>query len=360
MSSASRSSSSSVSPRYSKSEERHSFSGDSDEDSSSQEESEEDEQTPVYLMTDFSALLEEATPGSVIVLDIDETIMVTRNSPSLLLATEGVQSFQVFVHQQVQEWKQKNQLCKDLQKALKDKVLVTAETAATIHQLQERGCAVFGLTARYFEYAAVTEAELTQLGVDLSRTSPFPPSLADPCSEAVVQNGIVYCNSMEKGPVLRGLVENFLFREKLAAKRGRADAAAPVAAAAPTATAAPLPGNFLYVDDLYANAASVCKHITPVVQHELGMEVSSYHYVPPALAELQAYPNPDLLKQLVVKKKSSSDDCKQEEARPASPDSAEIEKWRKILEKQMRHFIARGEVLTNEKARIALGMQAAT
>lgn len=50
--------------------------------------SDDEPQVPVYLLTEFDSIVEEAQPGSLVALDIDETIIVTKNSPSLLLTQQ--------------------------------------------------------------------------------------------------------------------------------------------------------------------------------------------------------------------------------------------------------------------------------
>lgn len=241
-------------------------------------------QAPVYLLTKLSNLLKEAHPGSMLVFDIDETLIVTRHAPSYLLTTDGVQTFQKFVHQKIQNWNQKNQLCRKLQLALKDKIGVEEDTAEVIRKLQDMGCAVLALTARYRELSVATENSLEAVGIDLKRNSPFPPyPIRDPHTDAVALNGVVYCNNQDKGLIFSRFIESMIFKDPLAHVRAVASGEAE-----PGSAKFQLPKEIFFVDDLYENAKSVCLGLTPLVTEELGVTVSCYHYVPSNLAEMQA------------------------------------------------------------------------
>lgn len=272
-------------------------------------------QVPVYLMTQVESLINEAKPGAMLAFDIDETLIVTKNAPSYLLTTEGVRTFQTFVHKRYKDWDRKNQLCRQLQKALKDKVLVDDKTASVIQRLQDMDCIVFALTARYPEMAATTEKSLSSVGIDFTRASPFPSfPICDQHTDTMASNGIVYCSNQDKGTVFRRFVESCLFKNELASVRAGNDAAGHK-----------LPGEFFFVDDLYENSSSVCAAMTPVLGEELGITVSCYHYVPLNLAELQT----------------------------DQKDSKEVADV--LLQKQMEVFAEEGRILTNQAARNLCG-----
>jgi len=81
-------------------------------------------------------------------LDIDETLMMTKHQPALLLSSYGVRMFEAYVRKSFTDFATKNRLLRQLERALKDKVLVESDTADVVHKLQESGCWVFGVTAR--------------------------------------------------------------------------------------------------------------------------------------------------------------------------------------------------------------------
>lgn len=292
--------------------------------------SDDEPQVPVYLLTDLDSLVEEAQPGSFVALDIDETIIVTHGSPSLLLTSQGVQSFQKYVHKHVKEWTAKNNHCRNLQKALKQKVLVTPTTATAIRTLQAKGCWLFGLTSRYSEFYKATERELGSLGINLAERTPFPAQITE--GDVFVRNGIIYCNNQAKGPVLKELLAKYVFREVLEAKFANADPA--VSSRDDPA----IPPELFFVDDIYSNASNVSANLAPMMCTELGVSITCYHYVPHQLAELQAYPNPTAF--------DLSDD----------ETSAEQLEWKQVLHQQMEEFVRSGTVLTNEAARKELGI----
>jgi len=273
----------------------------------------------VYLLTELASLVSEAQPGSFVILDIDETVLMARGSPSLLLTKPGVDTFRAFVHKRVNDWKLKNDLCQQLQKALKDKVPVTPTTASTIHALQANGVFVFGLTARYSELANLTEKELASIGVNLGLPSPFPAFLQqDEGLHVTVQNGVIYCNNQDKGPILKEVLERFVLREVLTQTRALAESPKP----RPEQSA--IPPEIFFIDDVYSNAASVCGNITPLAD-ELGIVVSCYHYVPET-GELSA------VQQL-----------------PSGGEANALEY--RILLKQVETFFEKQLVLSNEQAK---------
>jgi len=305
-----------------------------------------EDQYPVYLLTELESLLEEVQPGSLVALDIDETILVTRDSPSLLLTTEGVVAFQKFVHVHVKNWELKNKHCKALETAMKSKVSVEPTTALTIKELQGRGVQVFGLTARYREYSAATERELKSVGVELLSSSPFPAHISpNPAhmdhseglyGDSAVVNGVVYCNNQDKGLVLKGLLQSFLFKEVLTDLR-----ALPVTVQATERDKIregySTPPELYFVDDLYSNVSAVSSQVTPILK-ELDVALSAYHYVPKQLADAATFPNPD---KFTLNAESVDE---------------EQQMWQGILNKQMQHFLQYHEVLSNRRAREALGL----
>eukprot|EP00808_Paulinella_micropora_P031540 g64871.t1 len=162
---------------------------------------------PLRKMTSFEELREMAAGKNLLVgIDLDETVIMTEQSPSWLLTSFGVATFQAFVNRKYSDFSTRNKLCRQLEAALKRKKLVEENIPTIIRELQESGCWVFGLTARYNEMAASTSSTLLKLGVDFSPKSPFLPQAVDPRTGGSCVNGIVYCNGMKKGVVLSQLL----------------------------------------------------------------------------------------------------------------------------------------------------------
>jgi len=165
----------------------------------------------VFALGRFEQLLQVVAPGSLVVLDIDETLIITRNMPSLLLGSSGVVAFQKYVQKAFPDFESRNRHCRALQGAIKDKTLVEQRTATVIKTLQDRGCRVFALTARYSELAERTERVLGNLDISFVKSAPFPSHpMRDPVTEAVVMRGIVYCNGVDKGQVLSRLLSSVI------------------------------------------------------------------------------------------------------------------------------------------------------
>lgn len=179
------------------------------------------QQVRVFALGHFHQLLQVAAPGSLVVLDIDETLIVTRHMPSMLLATDGIVAFQKHVTKVFPDFESRNFHCRKLQEAIKDKQLVEEQTADVIKQLQDKGCRVFALTARYTELAQRTEQVLKSFDILFKESAPFPAHpIQDPVTKAVVKNGIVYCNGEDKGYILSRLLSSVILpRERKEANK---------------------------------------------------------------------------------------------------------------------------------------------
>jgi len=136
------------------------------------------ESLSVFRLTQLNQLLRQhARRGNFIMLDLDETLMMTKHQPALLLSSYGVRMFQAYVRSNFADFATKNRLCRQLEAALKDKVLMESDTAVVVSELQRAGCWVFGVTARYPELSTNTQRTLLSLGIDLTSSAPFPRSV---------------------------------------------------------------------------------------------------------------------------------------------------------------------------------------
>jgi hypothetical protein len=174
------------------------------------------ESLSVFRLTALNQLLQHAKKGSFIMLDLDETLVMTKHQPALLLSSYGVRMFQSYVRSTFSDFATKNRLCRQLEAALKDKCLVESDTAIVVAQLQKAGCWVFGVTARYPELATNTQRTLLSLGISLGSSAPFPSTvIKDPVTEAVFSDGVIYCGRESKAKVVSRFLENVVFAQLL-------------------------------------------------------------------------------------------------------------------------------------------------
>jgi len=272
------------------------------------------EEKKKHLVTKtFDVLLNHAGPPKRFIgIDIDDTVLMTAHSPSLLLTTFGVEIFQRYVHKKIPDFKTKNHHCRELEKSLKEKILVQSNIATVIRDLQDSGCWVFGVTARYQEMAGSTERVLASLGINLARTAPFPPQLLrDPKNGTVIANGIIYCNGISKGLVLNRFFEHVVFRNALKNR---------VASNLSSKSNLRLPDGFVFIDDQLPQINCILKDFT--IAKVLNLPLICYHYSPDASYDICATMDEDSRAQ--------------------------------ILTKQMDHFICHKTVLTNQEALDAL------
>jgi hypothetical protein len=245
--------------------------------------SEVEDELPIYLLSSICDLPENVPPGSLVALDIDDTLLMTRGSPSVLLTEEGLRAFQAHVHLRYSSWDEKNLACRKLQTAVKDKICVEPQTVDVIRSLQASKCWVFGLTARYSEMEATTWSSLRAQGIDLEKTAPFPEgaSITDEETSAEYHRGVIYCNNQNKGQVLQRFLENTVFAHHLAQKRGLPPPDC-------VKVVNDIPSEMVFVDDSYEHSVDVARYVA--VADELGIEVSCFHYV---LEKLRQFPECD-------------------------------------------------------------------
>lgn len=219
----------------------------------------DEDRSNVLVLNQFDTLLKHAHPGNIVIVDIDETLVMTPNTAAMFSA-EGIKTFERMVYSLPVEYKIKVEHCQRLQKVLDHKVLVEHNTASVIQQLQKEGVWVMGCTARYANMAPRTHSTLSPLGIDLNVNAPIPGgrALQDPDTQALYTNGIIYTNAIDKGEVLNSFLENVLFRD----------------ANNPSST---LPAAISFVDDRYSNSESVLRGLH--CAQKLNVPIYAYHYV---------------------------------------------------------------------------------
>jgi len=202
--------------------------------------------------------------------------------------------------------------CRELEKAIKDKVLVEPKIPTVIRDLQSSGCWVFGVTARYHEMAVSTDKCLKSLGINFAPSSPFPPQfLRDPQTGAVCVNGIIYCNGLSKGNVLKRFFENVVLRNVLTKKKQNQHTTSPIScsntksnspsnkqnrleatsssstststSSSSSSSIAGLPDRFIFIDDQRSQAECISKDLT--CARTLSIPITCYHYTPEILRD---------------------------------------------------------------------------
>ena len=74
--------------------------------------------TAEYNMSKIESLMELIEiiqPGSIVVFDIDETLIITKNQPSALFSTYGIRQFESTVAERYSDFKSRNTMCSALQ-----------------------------------------------------------------------------------------------------------------------------------------------------------------------------------------------------------------------------------------------------
>lgn len=216
-------------------------------------------QTPPYpvAVSSFSDVLVHAWPGSYVVLDVDETLVMAP-TPTAMFSPRGVAVFQRELRMLNADPDAKREYVRLFQSMLDRKELVEgARTADVVRELRERGCWVFGLTARYSHMAPRTRETLDRTGLHMVGAG-GPPHVAgaaqDPDTGALWCEGVVYTNATDKGTVLDRFLRHVVCM----------------------GSHAPLPPSIVFVDDRAANCESVQRGLPLAAEH--GVPVMSLHY----------------------------------------------------------------------------------
>lgn len=219
---------------------------------------------------------------------------------SVLYTPRGLKKFQQFVDGMATEFLTKVMHCKALQRLLDEKVLVEADTAHVVKELQRRGYWVLGCTARHSGMAARTQVTLTRLSVDFTLNCPLPvdTALQDPDTQALFSRGVIYTNAIDKGDVLDRFLSNVLLSD-------------------PSFSVSEI----VFVDDRKDNVESVMRNV--FVAHKKGIRIHGYYYT---AAHFKEY--------------------------PADFDS--------VSDMQLQYFLSNHSMLTDEEARARLQANAST
>jgi hypothetical protein len=156
--------------------------------------------------------------GTIIALDIDDTIHCNAFHPCTLLTQQGISSFRNVLQSHPQfksePFEAKQAHMNKLQQVLHLKALVEHNTGDVVRELQSRGCLVIGLTSRYKDMRESTIRSLADLNIDLTLSSPFSMrTIEDGESGAYYEGGVIFTNAMDKGIIFNRFLENFILKD---------------------------------------------------------------------------------------------------------------------------------------------------
>ena len=152
----------------------------------------------------MSEVYSSITPGSVVVFDLDNTVLEARQ-------TLGTDQFFSYLVKKAEEAGLRGQDAKDLALLQTTEIqpispvrLVEESTLGFLRSLQERNVTVFALTARPFAWAQGTLNQLASLQIDFSKTAPrIPKDTNRAPKELSYQGGVIFLRPGEdKGNVL--------------------------------------------------------------------------------------------------------------------------------------------------------------
>lgn len=158
----------------------------------------------------FQELTHHCTQDTLVILDIDDTLLL----PTQTLGTD------VWFCHRLDEYKSQGMPSEiALEKALAEwqairhltKVqLVEQDTDKIVRDMQERGIAVMGLTTQGLALATRTVQQLTSLGIDLTRSSPYKEDLyfLNNRHGVLYRHGILFTSGSPKGPALMTLLRS--------------------------------------------------------------------------------------------------------------------------------------------------------
>jgi len=164
----------------------------------------------LFELSSIASLLNFISPGSVVIFDIDDTLVKRSSDNCSLLSPNGQILFSNYLQSSIcaaMSFKEKQTLLKDLM--LSTFSLVEDETAQVVKALQERGCFVFALTARSSVTMELTTKSLQRLGIDFTKSLPpgMPRYAKDEVTGAVVHDGVIYANKFpSKGLIFQRLL----------------------------------------------------------------------------------------------------------------------------------------------------------
>jgi len=162
----------------------------------------------LFSLSHISSLTSYASAGSIVIFDIDDTLVKRKNYDSSLLSSLGTTMLHSYLQSPAcneMAFETKQEIVNKLGVSLRTFVLAEDDTATVVRTLQDRGCYVFALTARNSTMSSTTNQSLSSLGIDLTRALPLsmPSHAIETQTGAAVIDGVIYCNDCPKGLVFQ-------------------------------------------------------------------------------------------------------------------------------------------------------------
>lgn len=175
----------------------------------------------IYETSRFSDILSYVSPETLVLLDIDDTLLL----PKQTLGTDVW-----FIHRLNENVKLGLSLGDALYKALHewigirhltDVVIVEEGTDKVVREMQDNGIMVMGLTTQDMSLVHITPRQLLSLGIDLSRTSPSDHDCYLVASHKLLNNqgvllrhGILFTSGTKKGESLLNILNHLSLKPK--------------------------------------------------------------------------------------------------------------------------------------------------
>lgn len=256
----------------------------------------------IYTIASLVELKNHAVPGTLVVVDIDETLIAPELS-SNLFTSAGAELFCLYLKGRHDA----KPLFDAFVKLLSQKRLCEANvTKNTIAHLQANGVWVLGLTSRYARNAYATTQCLEHFEIDL-RTN----ALVHDVQELGLVQGVIHCDNAPKGESLVGFLDWIKKKHHFA------------------------PSQVVFCDDRWSHCLDV--------QESLAIPTICYHYVHPDITRLDDV-DMDRLSKAVRSKQPMT------EVRNLWKQS----KDEAIVVAQILRFVEAQEVVTNKHMKAAL------
>uniref|UniRef100_A0A0A9XN78 Uncharacterized protein n=1 Tax=Lygus hesperus TaxID=30085 RepID=A0A0A9XN78_LYGHE len=166
----------------------------------------------MFALTKMSSLVQYIKPQSLVLFDIDETLIRKSTYSCSLLTAEGTAMFHEYLKKYSRStlsFNMRQEYVNLIAKELKKFVLTEDDIPSVVQQIQERNVYTVGFTARSNTLATVTNTVLQSLGISFTKSAPptLPARALESQTGAAVVDGIVYCNNIDKGVVFQRLLQ---------------------------------------------------------------------------------------------------------------------------------------------------------
>jgi hypothetical protein len=171
----------------------------------------------------FNELLSHVTPGSLVILDIDDTLLIPEQMLGCDKWFEGLRKKYESEGMTVREALEKSLAQWEAVRHLTKMEVVEPGTVEIVKALQDKGHCVMGLTTQGLALATRTALQLSTHHIDLSVTAPTQEglyiNLGDRKSNhsnhgALFRNGILFTSGMNKGEALFKLCDKIRYKPK--------------------------------------------------------------------------------------------------------------------------------------------------